>query len=305
MTNVASHRLIALVLGLAAGLPGLTACTGSVPLDNRPCPCASGWTCCPNNTCSTNATCGIDGGTDAPYQRSDAAQPNPNDPGYPPDPAFDVPAGLAGTWTGYFENYKFGSSSDSFKLVISQLAEQSGSISVILGAEPAPPPPTDPTMSWPLGAGGDPDAGVDNEFSVIEGFAYTAHEVVWSGQRLRFRIAANEARTAWCNLQTSYFVHNEGYYWCTPGVSGAVGNGMCSAQDNPDPNNPDYAVHTQVPCAQFYGCGRCACDATSCTGGKVRIPAFDITFASGSAAGSGVAAGNFVRSIRLMPAPAP
>jgi len=299
MTNVASHRFIAFVLGLAAGLPGLTACSGAVPLDNRACPCASGWTCCPNNTCSRTGTCSTDGGIDV----GTPMRPNPNDPGYPPDPAFDVPAGLAGTWTGYFENYKFPSSSDSFKLVISQPAEQSGSIAVILGAEPPPPPPTDATMSWPLGAGGDPDAGADNAFSVIEGFAYTAHEVVWSGQRLTFRIAPEEAMTVWCSLQTPYFVHSEGYYWCVPGVSGSQGNGMCYAQDSPDPNNPDNVVHTLVPCAQYHQCGACACDATSCTGGKRRSGSFDITFASGSASGSGATPGNFVRPIKLMPAP--
>ena len=50
-----------------------SACTGAVKLDDRPCPCATGWTCCPgNNTCvGPGLACPVDavndndGGTEA------------------------------------------------------------------------------------------------------------------------------------------------------------------------------------------------------------------------------------------------
>lgn len=78
MNKTPSFALVAAVVALAA----MPACGASVALDNRPCPCASGWTCCASrNVCvGPGASCPAPAAPDAGREDapSDAPPPAPN-----------------------------------------------------------------------------------------------------------------------------------------------------------------------------------------------------------------------------------
>jgi hypothetical protein len=277
-------RLAPLPLLLLAG-----SCAAPVPLDNRPCPCAAGWVCCSAGVCAKDlATCPggeMPGSNDAGMSDTstdtqvmpEPAHENPHAPTYPADPAVTVPAGLTGSWTGYFENFKFPSGSDSVKLTLAQ-----GELTMIVGAEPPPAPATDPAAVWPPGTSTDLKNGAGLKPASMEGFRYTAHDVRWAGQRLTFKAAGNEAFQSWCALQTSYYVHDLGYYNCVPGGGGVVTENMCIAEDN------QGTTMTPVSCAQFFLCNHCGCTATACTGGSERNISFDVTFDGATGSGSAI-----------------
>ena len=285
MTTARSLTLF-LSLALLPLFALVASCTSTVPLDDRPCPCAKGWVCCSAGLCAKDLnTCPQPEGNPAGTGGSappPAVSVNPNAPAYPADPVVTIPAGLTGGWTGYFENFKFASGSDSVKLTLDQ-----GTLTLVVGAEPAPPPATDPTVGWPPGIDLD-ITHIGNGFVFgarsIEGFRYTAHDVHWAGQRLTFKVAADEAYQGWCALQTSYYVNDTGYYNCTPGSGGSAGPdlSMCTSEDN------QGTKRTPVSCAQAWLCSHCACTADSCGGATVRNMSFDITFDGMTAAGSAV-----------------
>lgn len=289
------------------------ACAPSVPLENRPCPCADGWVCCPSgdlcaataSSCPAEQPAGTDGaagattatagatGTDSSCASAEAGLPTL------PDPAYAIQPALLGTWVGYFENFTFPSMSDAIRLSFTQNPDGTGKVSVVLGVGTPPAPPTNPTDTWPpdwlspggasgaAGAGGEPP-----QSPYIEGFAYDAHDVKWSAERVKFVINIDEPWQPWCQLQTSYAV--DGAYRCIPGLEGggaAPGGGFepanfvgsCVAVGGDTPGEQP------VSCMQAYACGSgslCACDCTGCGANVGATASFDITFAGSMAAGN-------------------
>ena len=220
------------------------------------------------------------------------------------DMPFSNPAWVSGRWVGYFENFQFPSGSDRLELLFGTNATGGTTLVVTLGKATAPPAPTDPTAAWPNAPGPN-----DEILFLVEGFSYPAHEVRWDGARLRFKLDAAEAWTAWCGLQTSYPVPGSTTeYNCLPSSGGGV------SEPGPDGNPIHCMVEDQngqhpqeVPCGQFALCNsfHCACDATGCGPATAHDTPFDMTFEmtlSGNTA-SGSADVSDLRNLHLMPAP--
>jgi hypothetical protein len=277
------------------------ACAPTVPLQNRPCPCADGWVCCQSeNVCAESAdscpggspTSGSDAGvnfggsggttpvmmpTDASIDVQQGSPLTPTDAGLPtlPNPTFTVQPTLLGTWTGYFENFTFPSTSDAIRLSLTQSSDGSGKVSVVLGMGTPPAPPTDPAADWPPSAAPikpDPSSLDKVLGGYIEGFAYDAYEVRWTEDRLQFVINNFEPFRPYCQLQTSYLTTNAGYQ-CIPGGSGG-GSGL------PDGGWMCEAGNGQtVSCEQAFYCDQlCTCVAAGCGASVKNTTSFDITF---------------------------
>ena len=68
---------------------GIAACSASVPIENRPCPCASGWTCCPSQNVCVEEGANCPGNASSDSGSSDAALGNLGDGGDADAPASD------------------------------------------------------------------------------------------------------------------------------------------------------------------------------------------------------------------------
>src|SRR5436190_15032221 len=99
------------------------------------------------------------------------------------DQPFTPPAGVSGTWSGYFQGTNLPVGQDAIKLTIDQAADGSNQIHVVFGTNPPPPPATVATDLYP---NTDPTSP---QPTFIEGFSYPGHEVQWIGQRLKFGVA--------------------------------------------------------------------------------------------------------------------
>ena len=204
------------------------------------------------------------------------------------DQAFTPPAGVAGTWTGYFQGSNLAVGQDAIKLTIDQAPGGSNQIHIVFGTNPPPPPATVATDLYPPGTNMNlsrPSPPYD-----VEGFSYPGHEVQWDGERLRFGINNAEAWDSWCKLQQSYWTQQPGstdrYYRCVPG-SGVTFTG--------DPNDGgqtctsfiDDQTTLPVDCDQAMLSGACQCDECGCAAPVEAAPNFDITFAGDVATGTG------------------
>jgi hypothetical protein len=214
------------------------------------------------------------------------------------DKAFVNPTGTATAYVGYFENYMFLSGSDAVHMTFGKDAQGKETLNIVLGDGPPVAPATDGTQFWPPIP---PELAkttfTDGLGQFIEGYSYPAHEVVWQGARLRFKLASKEAWTPWCSLQTSYAnPDNPSAFNCIPGTGGgASGDGQCAAQTGP-------MTQTPVPCAQFWLClsGQyCSCNATGCGPNPDHNIAFDLTFGGGLVSGSATVDG--LHNVHMMP----
>jgi hypothetical protein len=212
---------------------------------------------------------------------------------------------VSGLWVGYLENFTFPSGSDQLELLFGTNAAGANTLTVTLGDPTAPPAPTDPTAYWP---GPLPSNVFPREAHLVEGFPYPAHEVTWEDLRLRFKLDAAEAWTAWCGLQKSYAVlASTPEFNCVPGAGGG------GYQPGPNGTPTDCMVndtngpYQQVPCGQFFLCdgNHCACDATGCGPATALDTPFDMTFEmtlSGNTA-SGSAEVPDLHNLHVTPAP--
>lgn len=211
---------------------------------------------------------------------------------FPGDAPYTLPAGVAGSWTGYFQGGSPLTTSDVVKLSIQQAADGSGEIHVTMGTAPAPAPATSATDYYPPGG----FTGIQASYTtIIEGFAYLAHAVTWQGTRLRLQIADAQPWEGWCALQTSYFVVARDQYNCIPGLGGGSSGGsmpeMCTASDG--------ERSTPVACPQLFLCNNrtCACDSCGCSAKlDASSELFDVTFDGDLL--TGVGAGHNVRLTR-------
>src|SRR4051812_14196348 len=149
---------------------------------------------------------------------------------FPGDAPYTLPAGVIGTWTGYFQGGSPVPTSDVIKFSIQQLADGSGEVRVTVGTAAAPPPAATATEDYPPGTTPNPTMRLP---AFVEGVSYLAHAVTWQGSRLKFLLSIAEPWESWCALQTSYFVADANRYNCVPGFggqtssSGDAGEPMC------------------------------------------------------------------------------
>jgi hypothetical protein len=195
-------------------------------------------------------------------------------PTYANDEPFTLPAGVAGSWTGYYQGCPSPTgSSDVIKMTLVESAGGSGQIDLVFGTNPPPPPATDATDYYPPGF-----TFGNSLFNTFEGVSYRAHSVTWQDHRLKFLLAAYQVWDGWCQLQSSYRVAGalDGYA-CTRGTGGSWNN---VGQPNEECIASDGFRMTPVPCAQFFLCGRntCTCDMCGCAGSTTYTDQFDLTF---------------------------
>jgi hypothetical protein len=165
--------------------------------------------------------------------------------------------GLAGTWVGYVESYKFGDGSDAVTMTLSD----TGVGTTFFGSGPALPPPTDPDVGYP-------PSGVDPR----EGFDFTNLQPTFAAPRLTLSISSNEVHKKWCEIQTviypAYNAESDGGcgpllgYNCLPNAA-TQGGSPCFW------SSCDHPTWTQVDCGKMTLCGSmggvCSCTSTSCT----------------------------------------
>jgi hypothetical protein len=225
---------------------------------------------------------------DGSLPHSDAAPPPDAPPGteghtcapvtFPGDAPFTLPAGVAGTWTGYFQGGSPLQSSDAIKFSIQPLADGSGEIQVTVGTAAPPPPATSATDYYPPGAPTGTDPPGVRIAEIVEGVSYVGHAVSWQGTRLTFLLSTAQPWDSWCALQTSYFVADRNQYNCVPGFGGVTtysdGGSVCVSEDL------QGSKQTPVPCAQFMQCNGqfCTCDSCGCAASVATTASFDVTF---------------------------
>jgi len=244
-------------------LVGFPACVDHVPVpaEITSCPCTAGNFCCASGVCAQNQNaCGA-----ATLALSEAAK---------------------GEWTGYLENFQW-SLDDSIKISIAVAPNETLSGQVVLGKDIPPAPATDPNAPWPPSV----DLVTPLLPPYIPGFIYTAQNIRWESQRLRFTIAQYEAWQPWCELQHSYQTGDT--FSCIPG-SGGVGNaqGCFATNDAGDIIGP-------VECFKLYpfcgGFGPCSCDAAGCSARTDASHSFDIALRDGIGDGSTDLSGGSIR----------
>lgn len=197
-------------------------------------------------------------------------------------------AALVGGWTGYIENTTFPSGSDALTVQFTSGEGSEVTGTVVFGAGPMQPPPTDPDVGYPPQAES-PQVGDVAEYASAEpreGFAYTIEQSNLTDARLRFRVNGLELFAAWCALQTPVLydsAHAE--YACLPKAETSNGN-TCTIDSDGDASTP------QVPldCGKLVLCVLepvCACDASGCTADTERGSlAFDLAVEADRAEGS-------------------
>jgi len=189
-------------------------------------------------------------------------------PGFADSP-FTLPDAFVGRWTGYFEAFMLMSGSDALVLDLIRQPGQPDRVSVTLGSGT---PPDTSGAHPPLPTPTRPEDYRDPAPRYYEGFAYTGHQIKWSGSRLTFAIAPREPFESWCRLRMSYGSVG-GPYSCLPGNNA----GMTFN----DPNAPQCIVDDKpISCELFVSCiaGYCACNAGGCVAALQPTILFDVTF---------------------------
>jgi hypothetical protein len=141
---------------------------------------------------------------------------------------------------------------------------------VVLGRVAPPAPPTDPNQGWP-----EPVSSMMGAPPLyIPGFAYTARDIRWESQRLKFRIDWFEPWQSWCALQTSHHVQPQGgasYFTCSrpEDEPACCGQGTCPAGINcahASQCSAPYACSCDPGGANCYcgGYGVCDCTTAGC-----------------------------------------
>lgn len=193
-----------------------------------------------------------------------------------------VTAGEAESWTGYVENYTFGSGSDRIKLVFS--SDTSGQITgtVTFGNGIAPPPATDPNVGYPTGMVL-PEVPTLPAY-YLEGIPFTIKSGSLQSNRLRLSIDPVELWAGWCALQPPPI---DGSDTCAPNWGGTANadHTVCVLSG---PSGESLTIN----CAKWNLCFMsrvCKCSAAGCvvnyeeSGYKT---SFDLTLANGTASGS-------------------
>jgi hypothetical protein len=190
---------------------------------------------------------------------SNACPPDPT-PGASEAGAWDSGdlGSVVGTWTGYTEAHAFPSGSDAIVMVFASASDGSVTGTVTYGQGTPPPPPTDPNVGYLVGTGNPPERAP----RLIEGFAYTAVQPSFDGNRLQVRTVTAEPWNPWCELQTPT---NQGFqcgmYGCVPNWGGMCNETTCTTTDPVSGATETINVDKYLLCALE---NPCSCSATSC-----------------------------------------
>lgn len=198
-------------------------------------------------------------------------------------------ADVAGTWTGYVENYHFADSSDVIKLVL----DGKGTGQLTVGASLAPAPPKNFDVGYPPALTPSPGPGASPQIFVglLPGFSFTLRGVSLVASRIQFDVSGSELSATWCQHQMPYN-DNQGHFTCeTNGYSETL-DGVCSTTD------PATMKDVVTDCGKLALCGSgspCSCTAKACAADPtMSLVHFDIRLgllkvdssdANGSAAG--------------------
>jgi len=101
------------------------------------------------------------------------------------------------SWTGYVENFKFGSGSDAVKLVLATNTAGQVSGTVTFGNGIAPPPATDPSVAYPPGMG----QTITTPNTFLEGPAFAIKSGSLQTSRLSLTVDSMDIWTDWCAIQ--------------------------------------------------------------------------------------------------------
>jgi hypothetical protein len=189
----------------------------------------------------------------------------------PPDGG--QPATVA--WTGYIENFHFDSGSDAIAIQITSMSPPLTG-TVLLGAGPELPPPSDPDVGYPPGFGQTEQSSANLPY---EGFHFTITQGEVSADRIRFHIGQGEIWKDWCALQPPVLIDGSDppRYDCLQNTSASMTGNTCMAGEEP------------IDCGKLVICRinhACVCTADSCTARKGRDVSFDLALVTGGAHGS-------------------
>jgi len=172
-----------------------------------------------------------------------------------PDPSHQI----AGTWTGYIENFEFRDQSDAVTLVLNS----DGTGQITFGSSPPPAPATDPEVGYLV----ETDNPSHSYSGPIPGFPFTLHGVQLRDSRLQFDTVSTEPWKHWCELQTSFADEvNPGFFACAHNWGFYRSNDVCSQTD---PNTMQQII---VDCGKLQLCSPgavCECSAEGCTVGTL------------------------------------
>ncbi len=279
-----SKALVLLLLAVEACGDGVEADPSQSNVGTS-CPCASGYFCCASNICAKD---------EASCESTTAAA---------------LLAQAKGVWTGYVENYQFPSQSDKVSLSFAAGSDGSTTGKVVLGEGTPPVPATDGTVLWPSR-----DLDLSKNFfsfqvDLLEGFTYTAADIRWEQQRIKFMLKLTEPWQPWCVLRPSVST-GHGEYGCMEGWGlGYVSYGRPNCFLNVNGKDEPFDCYTAALCARQYQL--CTCDETGCNAklqddhnGSVESVEFDIALRDGVGDGSvrgfgGEALHNNVRVTRI------
>ena len=188
------------------------------------------------------------------------------------------------SWTGYIENYRFASGSDTIRL--SFASDTSGTVvgKVIFGSGDPPPPATDPDVGYL-----DTAAVAEEVEGFVEGFEYTMFNGIYSPTRLRFTYVFNEPWAGWCALQTP---PSDGSSDCVPG--GAICSSICTLRIS----NGTTLSFDRIKYSLCSSSSVCFCSASGCRErlrsdplsgsplNRVLTATFDLTISGSTATGS-------------------
>jgi hypothetical protein len=168
-----------------------------------------------------------------------------------------VPPGgsLLGSFSGYFENFRFPSGSDNVAMTLALGADgMTVTGGVLFGQGPPPAPPTNPNVGWP------PPNGLNASSIVIEGYDYLVIQGLLQGTRLTLQVLSDQPFGAWCQLQTMTYPWGGGSYRCVPNWGSSMGS-ECELTP------PDGGAPLPIDCQKMAICQNsiCACTATGCT----------------------------------------
>jgi hypothetical protein len=155
------------------------------------------------------------------------------------------------SWTGYVENLRFPSGSDTIKL--SYGYDSSGQVvgSVVFGNGTPPSPATDPNVGYPSNMDGRSPVQIPTE-----GLSYSIATGTFTANRLRFTVNAFEPWDGWCRLQPA---PQDGSDMCLPNWGGGSTPKGCYQTS---PAGKDVTVD----CGKLTLClGRiCLCSSVGC-----------------------------------------
>jgi hypothetical protein len=163
-------------------------------------------------------------------------------------------ASAVGTWTGYIEAQSFPSGSDRIVIVFESASDGSVTGTVTYGQGTPPPPPTGQNVGYLVGDGQVP--------RLIEGFAYTALQPSFDGNRLQVHTVTGEPWNSWCELQTP--THTDfpcPLFGCLPSSGYTCDGNVCTITD-PASGATETIDPGWIRLCMFPSV--CTCSATSC-----------------------------------------